>query len=277
MPTVQRERADVHYEVQGSGAPVLLVAGTGYAGATWHPDFVAALAVDHAVITFDHRGTGRSSGTDGLYSTELFARDALGVLDAAALGPAHVVGHSMGGRVAQWMAIERPRSVASLVLASTGAGAPTRVDVGRVGIPIATVLGLLDKDFDTFIADAQRRTFFTERYADAGGAMVEWLLSAYLESRPRIEDYLKHVQARQAHSARADIGRITAPTLIVVGAQDTHTGATGSHFDQSIELSGLIEGSVMEILPGLKHGIFWEGMDACVELLGSWIGRVAVA
>ena len=63
--------------------------------------------------------------------------------------------------------------------------------------------------------------------------------------------------------------------MIVVGAQDTHTGATGSHFDQSIELSVLIEGSVMDILPGLKHGIFWEGMDACVDLLGSWIGRLA--
>jgi pimeloyl-ACP methyl ester carboxylesterase len=277
MPTVHHEGADIHYIVQGSGAPVLLVAGTGYAGATWHPDFVSALAADYAVITFDHRGTGLSSSSDGLYSTELFARDALAVLHAAALGPAHVVGHSMGGRVAQWMAIEGPRSVASLILASTGAGAPTRVEVGRVGIPIATVLGLLDGDLSGFIADAQRRTFFTERYADAGGAMVEWLLTAYLASRPPMKDYLKHVQARQAHSARADITRITMPTLIVVGAEDTHTGATGSHFDQSMELNRLIEGSALEILPGLKHGIFWEGMDACAALLGSWISRFALA
>jgi pimeloyl-ACP methyl ester carboxylesterase len=277
MPTVHHEGADIHYGVQGSGAPVLLVAGTGYAGATWHPDFVSALAADHAVVTFDHRGTGQSSSSDGLYSTQLFARDALAVLDAAALGPAHVLGHSMGGRVAQWMAIERPQSVASLVLASTGAGAPTRVEVSRVGVPIGTVLSLLEKDFAAFIADAQRRTFFTEAYADAGGAMVEWLLTAYLASRPHIKDYLKHVQARQAHSARADIGRITMPTLIVVGAEDTHTGATGSHFDQSIELNRLIEGSVMEILPGLKHGIFWEGMDGCVALMGSWISRLAPA
>lgn len=277
MPTVHNEGADIHYDVQGSGAPVLLVAGTGYAGATWHPEFVSALASDHAVVTFDHRGTGGSSSSDGPYSTELFARDALAVLDTAALGPAHVVGHSMGGRVAQWMAIERPRSLASLILASTGAGAPTRVEVSRVGIPVGTVLGLLDKDFAAFIADLQRRTFFTDRYADAGGAMVEWLLTAYLESRPPIADYLKHVQARQAHSARADIGRITVPTLIVVGAEDTHTGATGSHVDQSIELSGLIEGSVMKTLPGLKHGIFWEGMNEVVQLLGSWTKSIPLA
>ncbi|MDT4891555.1 MAG: hypothetical protein QOE97_590 [Pseudonocardiales bacterium] len=277
MPTVHHEGADIHYDVQGTGEPVLLVAGTGYAGATWHPDFVDSLAANHTVVTFDHRGTGQSSGSEGPYSTELFARDALAVLDAAALGPAHVVGHSMGGRVAQWIAIERPASVASLVLASTGAGAPTRVDAGRVGIPIATVQGLLDKGYRDFIADAQRRTFFTDRYADADGPMVEWLLTAYLESRPPLPDYLKHVQARQAHCARGDIERISVPTLIVVGAEDTHTGATGSHFEQSMELSRLIEGSVVTVLPGLKHGIFWEGMDSCVALLGSWVLELALA
>jgi pimeloyl-ACP methyl ester carboxylesterase len=275
MPIVHNEGVDLRYDVHGSGAPVLLIAGTGYAGATWHPDLVAALAADNAVITFDHRGTGESGAGDGLYSTELFARDALAVLDAAGLGPAHVVGHSMGGRVAQWIAIDRPDAVASLVLASTGAGSPTRVPVGQVGIPIPAVLGLLERGFTGQIAEMQRRTFFTDAYAESGGPMVEWLLNAYVESRPLLVDYLKHVQARQAHCARAEIEGITAPTLIVVGEEDTHTGATGSHFEQSMELSRLINGAVVQVLPGLRHGIFWEGMDATVDVVRSWIGQLA--
>src|SRR5438270_233246 len=80
------------------------------------------LAARHRVIAFDQRGTGATPPSAGKYSTRLFAADALGLLDALDVEPAHVVGHSMGGRVAQWMALERPDRVRSLVLAATGPG-----------------------------------------------------------------------------------------------------------------------------------------------------------
>ncbi len=122
MPTVDNEGTSISFQVQGSGPALLLIAGTGYPASTWHPRFLDLLAESFQVITFDHRGTGASPGTDHEYSTELFARDAAAVLGATTSAPAHVLGHSMGGRVAQWLAIDEPSRVDRLVLAATGAG-----------------------------------------------------------------------------------------------------------------------------------------------------------
>lgn len=269
MPNTISQGAEISFEAAGSGPALLLVGGTAYAGSTWHPDFVERLARHNTVLTFDHRGTGKSSGTPSTYTTELFAHDALAVLDAAGFGSAHVLGHSMGGRVAQWMAVLRPEAVISLILAGSGPGA---VDGAAScgGIPLTVALGLIEKGFDAFIADLQRRTFFTDEFARTKPAMVHWLFEAFWAARPSIEDYLKHVQARQAHNIRMRVDDIKAPTLIVVGSEDSHIGATGSHVDQSTELSKLIPHSELRILAGLKHGIFWEDIPGSTALVSQW-------
>ena len=274
MATVTATDVDIAYRVEGSGEPVLLIAGTGYPGTTWHPDFVSALARDFAVVTFDHRGTGSSTAGVGPYTTRQLAQDALAVLSDVG-GCGHVVGHSMGGRVAQWLAVQSPESVASLVVASSGPGAAGPADPTQVGIPVPTVLGLLEHGYSGQIAAVQRRSFFTDAYAETHSAMVEWLHAAFWAGHPPIDEYLKHVQARQAHDARAEAATISCPTLVVVGDLDRHRGATGSHYDQALELHRLIPRSEFVVLPGLRHGIFWQGIDESVALLRSWFGRSA--
>jgi pimeloyl-ACP methyl ester carboxylesterase len=106
----------------GTGSPLLLISGQGVDSSAWD-GVLPAFAADHRVIVFDHRGTGASgAGDESGYTTRGFARDAVAVLDAAGVGRAHVYGHSMGGRVAQWLALDAPERVASLVLGATTAG-----------------------------------------------------------------------------------------------------------------------------------------------------------
>ncbi len=93
MAYVDSDGARIRYHVRGWGPPLMLIAGTGYSGTTWHPRLCEELAGSHTVITFDHRGTGGSSGSGEGWTTQTFAHDALAVLRAIDCGPAHVLGH----------------------------------------------------------------------------------------------------------------------------------------------------------------------------------------
>ena len=267
---VRVEGTSISFSIVGSGSPVMLIAGTGYPGCTWHPEVVDELATDHTVITFDHRGTGASPGTAGDYTTELFAADAIAVLEEVSSEEAVVIGHSMGGRVAQWVAHDRPDLLAGLVLAASGPGSPNQTD----GIPIRTVLRLMDLGFERFIRDLQRRTFFTPEFLERDPTRAVWLGDAFWNGRPSLEDYLKHVVARQRHDSGAILSEIVPPTLVIVGDRDTHRGDTGSHVDQSRSLVERMPGATLSLLPGVTHGFFWEDPEPAVSVIRGWMQRL---
>jgi pimeloyl-ACP methyl ester carboxylesterase len=261
----------IAYRVSGAGPPVVMIGGTGYSGHTWHPAYCEAVAAHCTLVTIDHRGTGDSPGTRGDYTTQMFADDALAVLDHAGIDGAHLVGHSMGGRVAQLMARAGER-VKTLVLASSGAGNERTLPVGQVGVPHGTALELIRTGFnESYFRQAQLRTFWTSAYAAAHPAEVEWLAQAFWGTAPDLEDYLKHVRARQAHSSVSILPDLTLPTLVLVGEQDTHVGGTGSHLQRAQELHQALPHSQLIVLPGLKHGVFWEAPSLMADLVVRWV------
>ena len=106
--------ATLAWAEEGRGEPLLLIAGQATAMDGWGPT-AEALAEHFRVIRFDHRGIGGSSNGDAdRYTTRLLAADAATVLQAAGADSAHVYGHSMGGRIAQWLAIDHPQYVRAL-------------------------------------------------------------------------------------------------------------------------------------------------------------------
>ncbi|MFG1480875.1 alpha/beta hydrolase [Xanthobacter sp. V4C-4] len=117
MPTTVNDSIVLDYEVSGEGPPVLLISGLSAQRPFW--GLARPLLTGFTLVEFDNRDIGRSGQASGPYTVADMARDALAVLDAAGVGRAHVVGHSMGGAIAQELAIAAPGRVDRLVLANT--------------------------------------------------------------------------------------------------------------------------------------------------------------
>lgn len=127
MEFVDRGDVKIWWEAEGSGPPVLLIMGLASSSDMWFR-LVPVLAPRYRTIRFDNRGVGRTGVSPGPYSIELMAADAAAVLDAAGEAGAHVVGASLGGLIAQELALSFPQKVRSLVLACTDPGGPEAVE-----------------------------------------------------------------------------------------------------------------------------------------------------
>ncbi len=273
MPIVDSDGCPIAYDVAGNGVPLLLIAGTGYPAATWPPELLEPLARRHSVITFDHRGTGATPTTTSPYSTRVFAADAAAVVAAAGLGPAHIVGHSMGGRVAQWLVLDHPAMARSLVLAATGPGQFLDSRPVTRGIPVHTAAAMIDQGYERYMAAHIEATFFTPEFVDGRSDVVAWLVAAFWDHRPSLEDYLRHVVARQEHQTADRLGELTVPTLVMVGDRDTHVAGTGVHWDASEWLRTHIPGAEWAAVEGASHGFFWQFPARSAEILLDWAAR----
>ena len=118
MPAVEHQGSRLNYSRSGSGPALLLVQGVGVIGHGWQPQ-VAGLADRFTIVTFDNRGIGGSGAGPAPLSIEAMASDALAIMDTERLDRFHLGGHSMGGVIAQQIALSAPQRVRSLALMCT--------------------------------------------------------------------------------------------------------------------------------------------------------------
>ena len=137
MPKIKTNNIELYYEVYGAGQPLVLISGLGYPLWQWHK-MVPFLAEHFQVITFDNRGVGQSDKPAGPYTAQMLATDTAGLLDALGIEKAIIAGHSMGGFVAQAMALDFPQKVAKLILCSTNFGGPHHVTVTPEAMKVLT-------------------------------------------------------------------------------------------------------------------------------------------
>jgi len=268
--TIEVNERPIAHELRGDGVPIVLVAGTGYPGATWPAEFVQPLLTRHSVLTFDHRGTGATPASSERYSTRLFAQDAISLMDALGLPAAHVLGHSMGGRVAQWMALDRPERLRTLILAASGPGQFRDDRPVTRGVPVHAAKEMIELGYERYMREHIRDTFFTPEFAAAHPERVAWLHEAFWAHRPDLENYLRHVVARQEHQTADRLGDLRMPTLIVIGDRDTQVMGTGSHKEQSDFLMAHLPNATMHVVEGAAHGYFWQLPESTAEIVLDW-------
>jgi len=137
MPMIECNEIEIYYEIQGSGQPLLLITGLGY-GLWYWQKLVSELCDYYQVITFDNRGAGKSSHPEGPYTVSMMADDTAGLLDVLELKQIAVLGHSLGGFIAQELVVKRPDLVGKLILASTNFGGMKVIPVTPEALEVMT-------------------------------------------------------------------------------------------------------------------------------------------
>ena len=248
MPFVKRDDAEIYYEVHGDGAPFLFCSVTGLDHQAWKFHQVEEFSRDHKVILFDYRGTGKSSNAVQKYSIKLFADDAAAVLNQLNAEQAVVCGHSMGGVVAQLLAIEHPRLVKKLILASSGAAHP-----GAHGIPLAMCRDMVRKGFEGYIREHTIETGWTKEFVAKNPTLIEKFLQVRLSGIAPLENYLHFVLARQEHDHMNRLKEIQVPTLVLVGDDENHGASDNTHWAAANQLARAIPNAKLVVLPGEGH------------------------
>lgn len=274
MPYAQAGEVKLHYESFGSGVPFLFVSGTGWPGEPWKLKQVPALADRYRVIVYDHRGVGKSDAPKGPYSTRQFAQDAINLLDAIGVKePAHIIGHSMGGRVCQWMAIDYPSRVRSMIQAASGSGSMGLPDYPR-GLTVNATESLITRGYKEHMwHHFQSKFFFPEAFVKAHPEVLAELFAAFWDNAPKLEPYLEHVIARNRHETGEYLHKITCPTLCIVGSEDKVDADTGNHVTTTEHLRDNIKGAEMNVIDGCGHGFFWQTPEETNRIIREWLDQ----
>lgn len=240
---------DIHYEVYGSGEPLVLIPGFA-AGAWIWSKHLAPLSTKCQVVTFDPRGIGQSSFDTEPLTMRLLADDTAALLHRLGIEQAHILGVSFGGFVAQEFALAYPQATRTLSLCCTSFGGPNHVAPSK---DILTAV-LSTHGFNT--EERVRRNLlpaFSSDFARSNPDQVEEVIKLRMES-PVVEDaYRAQLKAGLGFDAESRVGDIKAPTLVLSGDADGIVPAQNSR-----NLAAKIPGATLRLIEGGSHLFFIE-------------------
>jgi 3-oxoadipate enol-lactonase len=249
----------IAWERRGSGPPLLLIHGLGYARWGWEP-VVDELAEAHEVVLFDNRGVGESDAPLGPYSARMLAEDAVAVLDAAGLEGAHVLGTSLGGMVALQVALDWPDRVDRLVLACTTPGGELSAPMPQQTVRLIQESPGLPREV------AMRRGVENALAPGADPALIERIMEHRLATAQPLAAWLAQAAAGMSFDVWSRVGEISAPTLVLTGDLDVVVDPRNSEL-----LADRIPGARLETFPGTGHLFFWEEPDRFVEVVKEFL------
>lgn len=267
MPTLPSNGLTLAYEQSGSGPHILLIAGLGYGGWFWHK-IVPGLAEHFTVTTFDNRGAGGSDKPAGPYTIDQLATDTAGLMETLGLTGATVLGHSLGGYIAQKLVYSRPELVGRLILASTNLGGMKVIPITAQAMAVMTnrtgdPAEVIQRGIGVATAPG-----FAERYSQ----IVQELIDYRLTNPVPPANYTAQLMAGagtaswseaqiEAHAAANHI-----PTLILFGEHDMVVPPGNADL-----LQAKLPHAQVVILPNVGHIFPIEDAAATVSTIANWV------
>ena len=251
----------LHVDRQGNGEPLLWITGFAISSEIFAP-VIGAYAEHHDCIRYDNRGAGRSPAPWRPTSIPELAGDAVRLLDALGLESAHVYGLSMGGMIAQEMALRFPDRVRALVLGGTSHGGP------RAVLPSPRIASALISRGAPAALRAQivGRALFTPGFREREPERVQDYLGLLGRHRSSARGTLAHFTASTWHDTRARLGQITAPTLVLHGAHDELTPVANARL-----LASAIPDATLAVVQDAGHAYLLEQPDVSRTLFLDWL------
>jgi len=253
MPTARVNGIDLYYETYGEGTPLVLIMGLRRNLLWWYRQ-ILELSRHFHVVAFDNRGAGRSDKPVMEYSIPLFADDTASLMEALGIRNAHVLGISMGGYIAQELALHHPDRVKSLLLGCTSCGGSRAVLMSEKRMKKFTAVEglspeqILRKNMDIYFSGG-----FIEDHPDKVQEFIDLSLRYY---QPE-DAFLRQFAACLRHDTADRLDGISVPVLIAAGDDDPLVPSVNSKI-----LKELIPGAGLHLFPDRRHCFFMEEAEA---------------
>ncbi|OGO01735.1 MAG: hypothetical protein A2Y72_02905 [Chloroflexi bacterium RBG_13_53_26] len=264
MPKLRVADINIHYEMYGHGEPLVLIMGLGGGSSMWWQQ-VAFFAPEYQVITYDSRGVGDSDKPDMPYSMHMLAEDAAGLLEKLGICSTHVYGVSMGGMVAQELALGYPSLVTSLTLGATTCGGAHMVAASEE--TLQRLFSIMTLPVDEAVKVSTSATFsaaFIERHPEK---IREWLIKG-AESPPTPLGFKRQAEAATGFDTYDRLAQIAAPTLILAGTRDDLIPVENSRI-----LASRIPNAELVLFEGAGHGYLWEAEEQANRVIRDFLRR----
>ena len=265
MPKVKVNDIRMYYEIHGQGEPLVLIMGLGANTSDWEMQ-IPTFSRQYKVVAMDNRDCGRTDKVATPYTMETLADDTAGLMEALAISSAHVYGQSMGGMIAQELALRHPHKVRTLILAATTFGGPHAVFPTGSTLQDWAALSVLPP------AEAIERGLpflYTEEFI-ARKKKEELIKSRlkYAHLRPPIEALQRQFQPIIQFNAYDRLPQIHAPTLILTGSADKIMPAENARI-----LAQRIPGALLVELEGSGHGFLVEKAEESNAVVLDFLSR----
>jgi 3-oxoadipate enol-lactonase len=265
LPVCRVNGTELYYERHGSGEPLLLITGFTISSAVFEP-VLELYGGRFECVVYDNRGSGRSGSPLRPTSMAELAADAAGLLGALGIESAHAYGLSMGGMIAQELAIRFPERVRGLVLGGTTPGGP------RAARPALRELRALGAASAGAWREGERSWLagwlFSPEFRRHEPERVRELLRFFARHRPTPHGATAHWWASVYHDTVSRLGQIQAPTLVLHGEHDAMAPLSNARL-----LAERIPDAELTVVPGAGHAYLLERPEAAFELLTGWLDR----
>jgi pimeloyl-ACP methyl ester carboxylesterase len=261
---IARGDVEIAWDVRGAGPWLALLMGLGGRAADWSEPFTDRLATRFRVLRIDNRGAGRSSKPPGPYELGELARDAIAALDAVGAIHAHLLGFSMGGMIAQLLAIDHGARVDRLVLLSTHEGGAAVVQPSD-----ETMKAMAGRGRDARGVVRRRvSAIAAPGWAEAHPETVERIVDLALDAPMPMHAFLSQAQAVLQSDRSTRVPGIEHPTLVVHGAVDPLVPVENGR-----RLARAIPGARLHELAGVGHLPMWEAPETLAEVVEGFLGE----
>jgi 3-oxoadipate enol-lactonase len=259
VPKIRVGGNELHYERAGSGEPLLLIQGMSGTHVSWGEPFLEPLREHFDVVAFDNRGIGLSAPIEGAFTISEMAGDTAALMGELEIESAHVVAISMGGMIAQELALAAPELLRSLTLGCTYCGGPGSRLMPQENLE-KLAAGMASGDREKAIrASYEVNLSPTFRAEENRYAAFHEMATAVPAAKRTIE-----LQARAilGHDTSGRLGEIAAPTLIVHGTDDGVLPYPNGEL-----IASLMPGARLETLEDVGHMFWWERPEICAALI----------
>ncbi|MDI9646036.1 MAG: alpha/beta fold hydrolase [Archaeoglobales archaeon] len=260
MPFAYVNGIKLYYEVYGSGFPLLMIMGLGGNVLWWDPLILNEFSKHFKVVVFDNRGSGRSDKPDGEYSIKIFADDTVELMNSLGINRAHILGISMGGMIAQEIALSYPERVEKLVLVVTHPGGTLAVPPREEAIRFFTMDR--SKMSAEEIARETLKVLHPPEYLEKHRDVVEKIIKRYSTYQTPPEIYAKQLQALLNFDATERLKNLKHPTLIVGAGKDLIVPPENSKI-----LAQLIPNSRLVIFEDAGHALLGQKREEFIKIV----------